>query len=204
MGSKGGDLPSHSPSTELPSQASTLKFAQGTPQNRGAADIAPSSQFSKPAVITAIQPRKFVPILNSDIEGQLFDLIAAPLPPAKEPAQKVNADGSVDVYGKTEDGKNLFRHFNPKGELTKEGWNHPISGENIFRSFYESGELKAMSWTRADKSLTSIDFTQSGLHESRFDRQPDGTTLATNYDDAGEVKEIWRTEKGQKPSKIFP
>lgn len=179
--------------------------AQSTPKPSGASEITLSNQFSKSANIVVTQPRSVpVQVLDTDTEAKTLDLISSPLPPVANVSQKQSPDGAVEIHGKSDDGRSFFRHFNPKGELTKEGWDDSRTGENVYRSYYETGELKFISWLRADKSLTTIDFTQSGYRESRFDRLANGTTYATDYDDAGEVKSIWQTTKDGAKHQLFP
>jgi hypothetical protein len=174
------------------------------PINAATPDQAIPPQFSKPTEISIIPPKKPVPVLDAETETQLTTLITSSLPPFKLTFQKPGSDGSYDVSGKTEDGKDLHRHFNSHGELTQEGWTDPSSGEQLYRTFYDNGKNKQSTWKRRDKSYTSISFTESGLYESRYDRFADGSAFSTAYDDAGEIKEIWKIGKDGKSHMIFP
>lgn len=181
------------------------KPSQLATKTSGASEITISNQFSRAANIVVNEPKTVpVQVLDANTEAKTVELISASFPQVKGTFQKQAPDGSVEVYGKSENGRTFYRHFNPRGELTKEGWNDSKTGENVYRAYYETGELKILSWTRADKSLTSIDFTQSGYRETRFDRLPNGTSYATDHDDAGEVKSIWQTTKDGAKHQLYP
>jgi hypothetical protein len=161
--------------------------SQATPESRVSSPVLESRSKD----IRVERPKEEHPLLSEDAENRLTSLLQGQLPGIRKPGQKQNPDGSVDVFGKSEDGKDIYRHFDPKGELTKEGWTDP-TGENLHRSFYESGQLKSVSWFRSDRSLTSLGFSQEGLYEYRYDRLVDGTEYDTSYDDAGQVNGVWR------------
>jgi YD repeat-containing protein len=175
-----------------------LIFAQG-PEVRGGRESA-ERLAAKPSPDSRMErPRNEKPVLSPELEARLLELAQSPIPRAVKPGETVNADGSTDVYGMAEDGRKFYRHFDPRGELTKEGWNDDPGGEEVHRTYYETGQLKTMYWNRRDGSKTSIGFTLAGLYEYRWDKTPDGTEISTDYDDAGQVKSVWRRAQGGKP-----
>lgn len=154
-------------------------------------------QAERTAARAVERPRSDHPILSAEQEEKLASLVDATSPALEKVTQKKFPDGSVDVYGKSADGANVFEHFNPAGELAKESMNYP-SGEGVYRNFYNSGGIKSLSWNRTDQGSTSISFGESGYYETRYDRAPDQTTTSTTYDDTGQAKDVWHVGKDGK------
>ncbi len=78
---------------------------QSATSSSGASEITISNQFSKSANIAVNQPRTVaVQVLDADTEAKTLELINAPFPTVKGVYQKQAPDGSVEVYGKGEDG----------------------------------------------------------------------------------------------------
>lgn len=86
--------------------------SHSTAASQGAADITVSNQFTKSAKIVVAQPKSVpVQVLDADTEAKALELISAPLPSVRGTFQKQGPDGSVDVFGKSDDGRSFYRHL---------------------------------------------------------------------------------------------
>ena len=182
--------------------ADSISNRSAAPDRNSSKGIDPPSVGQFKSEIKLVPPTGNLPeILDDATERKLIQIAEGPAPTLTKSSKVSNEDGSLELYGTTADGAKFFAHVNPKNEMTKEGWNLE-NGDNVYRAYYETGQIKAMSWNRADHSLTSLNFTETGLYESRYDRLADESTFSTSYDDSGRVKEVWKTVKGGKPVKV--
>jgi hypothetical protein len=167
-------------SVGTPSRPTLAAASQGEPSSTSAAANPPGAEAASE--------------LTSVDDAQSSRLVEAPIAIQEPVSVQKNPDGSRDVFGKTADGRDAFRHFNPRDEITREGWSTP-TGENFYRSYYEQGGVKQVSLTHPDRTYVSITLGQSGQYESRYEQMPDGSGLSTEYDDSGNVSERVRIEK---------
>lgn len=143
------------------------------------------------------------PMLDENSEIRLVELISLPIPAEVEFQKTVNGDGSVDELGSAANGQQFFRHIDSEGHLVHEGWNTP-AGESVFRSYYSPRGIRDFNWTRADKGFTSVGFSQSGKMKHRVDQSPDGISASINFDERGQVQDVWRSRKGQSAIRVWP
>lgn len=199
----GASLPKHPRTETHPAPAKPAADAQALPRALPqplARDHAPPAALaSKPQTTSgastgpevsssALDPQAF-----EDPEAEaLPEGYRAPILSAGETHVQENDDGSRDEMGKTVDGKDFYKHFNPRQELAREGWTAP-SGETLNRTYYERGGLREVYWAH-DENVVAINLTQSGLIENRYVRRPDGTATATTYDDRGRPKSSFDIE----------
>jgi hypothetical protein len=147
--------------------------------------------------------RPIVTSPNSDIESELYNKIRDPFPAKKLINQSPKSDGTFATQEVSENGDPIFKSYNAEGVLIGEQWKQ-ASGAEVTRSFYDdSGAIKGFSIKDSDGSTTMITFTQSGLFKDRLDVLPDGTKVATAFDDSGQVIEKWRIDNKGKGTKIF-
>jgi len=151
--------------------------------SKGKATVTATEESAPSKLDTATELREV-----SALESRMEELAFAQIPELSRIEKTKLGDGSSQIFGVTQDGREVMQHFNSRGQLMKESWKR-ANGENFFRQYYENGRVRNIFWSD-DKENFSASYRESGVVDSRQFKNSDGKYKFFDHDENGGVLSV--------------